>query len=146
VFHTDNGKEFTGSDVLELLKEYSNHIVTVTGRPRTPRDQGSVESMNKTVKSVLEHLQNAELLTNRKPNWTRLLGKAMQPINSKKLRGYDEEPYKVVFGQPFNPHYSCKYDILRKCKTIDDMLKCTDDEKIRQVAKTCILDDKKKES
>lgn len=26
VFHTDNGKEFTGSDVLELLKEYSENV------------------------------------------------------------------------------------------------------------------------
>jgi transposase InsO family protein len=42
IFHTDNGKEFTAKSILEFLKTRSPHTTTVTGRPRTPRDQGSV--------------------------------------------------------------------------------------------------------
>ncbi len=38
IFHTDNGKEFTANEILVLLKEYSESIITVTGRPRTPSD------------------------------------------------------------------------------------------------------------
>jgi len=47
IFHTDNGKEFTAKVVLKVLREMNPHIYAVTGRPRRPQDQGSVESMNK---------------------------------------------------------------------------------------------------
>jgi len=46
IFHTDNGKEFTAKVVLKALREMNLHIFTVTGRPRRPQDQGSVESMS----------------------------------------------------------------------------------------------------
>ena len=50
IFHTDKGKEFTGKEILKCLRIINPNILTVTGRPRVPRDQGSVESMNKTIK------------------------------------------------------------------------------------------------
>jgi transposase InsO family protein len=53
IFHTDNGKEFTAKCVLELLRHLNPNILAVTGRPRHPRDQGSVENGNKLVKRVL---------------------------------------------------------------------------------------------
>ena len=61
IFHTDNGKEFIGKEILKCLRIISPCILTVTGRPRVPRDQGSVESMNKTVKRVIQ----AELVEHR---------------------------------------------------------------------------------
>ena len=36
--------------------ETCNQIITVTGRPRTPSDQGSVESMNKLVERIIQDL------------------------------------------------------------------------------------------
>ncbi len=56
IFHTDNGKEFTALEILNVLRTMSSSIITVTGRPRTPRDQGSVESMNKLVKRALMNI------------------------------------------------------------------------------------------
>ena len=53
IFHTDNGKEFTAKCVLELLRNFNPNIISVTGRPRRPRDQGSVENVNKLVKRVI---------------------------------------------------------------------------------------------
>jgi IS30 family transposase len=53
IFHTDNGKEFTAKVVLEFLCDLNPNILTVTGRPRHPSDQGSVENMNKFVKKTL---------------------------------------------------------------------------------------------
>jgi transposase InsO family protein len=53
ILHTDNGKEFTVKLLIQSMKEHSPLMVTVTGRPRTPRDQGSVENMNKHVKKAL---------------------------------------------------------------------------------------------
>ena len=52
-FHIDNGKVFVAKVVMQILKENNPNILTATGRPRTPRDQGSVESMNKLTKRVL---------------------------------------------------------------------------------------------
>jgi transposase InsO family protein len=53
IFHTDNGKGFTAKVVLEFLWDLNPNILTVTGRPRCPSDQGSVENMNKFVKRTL---------------------------------------------------------------------------------------------
>ena len=53
IFHTDNGKEFTARRILRFLRSISPSIITVTGRPRQPSDQGSVESMNKLVKRLI---------------------------------------------------------------------------------------------
>ena len=47
IFHTDNGKEFTAKCVLEFLCHLNPNMLAVTGRPRRPRDQGSVENVNK---------------------------------------------------------------------------------------------------
>ncbi len=40
--------------VVDLLKASNPNCFIVTGRPRTPRDQGSVESANKVVQQVLK--------------------------------------------------------------------------------------------
>jgi hypothetical protein len=45
IFHTDNGKEFTAKVVLEFFRDLNPNILTVTGRPRRPSDQGSVENI-----------------------------------------------------------------------------------------------------
>ena len=59
--------------------------MTVTGRPCTPRDQGSVENMNKLVKRVIEPLENEDRLNGIEPNWTRFLGRCMLLLH---LLGY----------------------------------------------------------
>jgi IS30 family transposase len=53
VLQSDNGKEFTGSALLDMLYELDPAITTVYGRPRTPRDQGSVERLNQTIKRII---------------------------------------------------------------------------------------------
>jgi hypothetical protein len=53
VLHTNSGEEFTAKEVLEKMKKMSPHLTTVTGRPRTPRDQGSVKRSNQVVKNML---------------------------------------------------------------------------------------------
>ena len=53
IFHTDNGKEFTVKSILTFLCEMNPNVLTVTGQPQCPCDQGSVKSVNKLVKRVL---------------------------------------------------------------------------------------------
>ncbi len=56
IFHIDNGNEFTAKVVVDMLKNINPTILTVTGHLRTPRDQGSIEQANKTVKRMLSDL------------------------------------------------------------------------------------------
>jgi hypothetical protein len=53
ILHTDDGRECTGKVILKSMKDNAPSMVTVTGQPRTPRDQGSVENMNFHVKKAL---------------------------------------------------------------------------------------------
>jgi hypothetical protein len=48
-FHANNGKEFITTIVVDLIKESIPNCFIVTGCPRAPQDQGSVESANKIV-------------------------------------------------------------------------------------------------
>jgi hypothetical protein len=142
IFHTDNGTEFTANEILTLLKRYNRAIITVTGRPRTPRDQGSVESVNKLVKNVIEQIQNHERLNgNAVPNWPMLLGACMQTINSKQgKQKFDVSPYMAVFGQPYNQPIECELEVMRKCKTIEERLDVSNDERLHQLAdEVCLL-------
>ncbi len=82
IFHTDNGKEFTVKCVLEFLRHRNPNIITVTGRPRHPRNQGSVENVNKLVKRVLGTVLSERRLAGQNPNWTKVLGSVAAVINS----------------------------------------------------------------
>jgi hypothetical protein len=46
IFHTNNGKEFTAKSILQFLCAMNPNIITVTGRPRCPCDQGSIHVRN----------------------------------------------------------------------------------------------------
>ncbi len=56
LFNSDNGKEFIMTIVVDLLKASNPNCFIVTGRPRTPHDQGSIESTNKSVQQVLKSI------------------------------------------------------------------------------------------
>ena len=40
IFHTDNGNEFTARLIIDMIADINPAILTVTGCPHTPRDQG----------------------------------------------------------------------------------------------------------
>jgi hypothetical protein len=53
----------------------------VTGRPRRPSDQGSVENMNKFVKRTLGTVLAEYRLVGKHQNWTEVLGSIASAIN-----------------------------------------------------------------
>jgi hypothetical protein len=53
IFHMDNGKEFTAKLILQFLRAINPNILSVTGCPRQPCNQGSTENMNKFIKRIL---------------------------------------------------------------------------------------------
>ena len=136
IFHTDNGKEFVAKEVLTLLKDLNPHISAVTGRPRTPRDQGSVEVMNKLVKKTLMMIESDEMDNNgvKDPNWTNYLGRVMSVINDQCGRGkYAETAYKAAFGMDYD------LPIRSKCDTIEERLRDNQDPRLEFVAKELCL-------
>ena len=104
----------------------------VTGRPRTPRDQGSVESANKLVQSVLKSisLEMRLRLPQTKVNWTALLGQVMAVCNSHSgIRKNSMSSYEAVFGQKYHPQLKCNMSQMRECKSIFQRLKLSPDER-----------------
>jgi hypothetical protein len=80
--HADNGKEFITTIVVDLIKESNLNCFIVTGRPRTPWDQGSVESANKIIQQVLKSISLEKCLWSIEVNWTKLLGQVKVVCNS----------------------------------------------------------------
>ena len=76
-FNSDNGKEFIARVVVDLLKESNPNCYVVTGRPRTPPDQGSVESANKVVQQVLKSILSENHLHSKEVKWTKLHGQVI---------------------------------------------------------------------
>ncbi len=124
IFHTDNGKEFTARRILRFLRSISPSIITVTGRPRQPSDQGSVEIMNKLVKRLIGSELAERRAAGDNPNWTEILGAIMSNINSQHGRMINSvSAYQAVFGQLYDQSVSCSLDDARDCWTVEQRLK-----------------------
>lgn len=125
VYQTDNGNEVSSAEVVNILKRLHPGIITVTGRPRTPRDQGSVENANKVVKKTIALLEEEEKQAgNPNPSWVELLPRAMSAMNSVHGRQRDHcDPYSIVFGMEFNEPMISSINNLHKCKTVADRIK-----------------------
>ena len=55
IAHMDNGKELKNDDVLKMLLRMNLSCSTVHGKPRTPREQGSVECANRSIKAMIDN-------------------------------------------------------------------------------------------
>jgi len=132
IFHTDNGKEFVAKKVVELLKKNNPHCYPIQGRPRTPRDQGSVERGNGTVQRILNSILSERRQLGLHDNWTLILGQVMTCCNNHSTRlKYSVSAYEAVFGQKLQTPVSCSIDQLRKCRSIADRLRICPDERLQ---------------
>jgi hypothetical protein len=128
IFHTDNAKEFTAKLILQFLCAMNPNILRVTGHPRHPRDQGSIENMNKFVKRVLGMVLAERQLAGWNPNWTEVLGSVSATINSQHGRGKNNVSlYKTVFGHKFNHKFACSKEEACRCWTLDKRMQVTND-------------------
>jgi hypothetical protein len=134
ILHTDNGREFTAKEVLAKMKKMSPHLTTVHGRPRTPRDQGSVERANQVVKNMLYAFEREQRINGDKPNWTLAISHVNACINSKEQDGkHGISSYEVVFNMPFEDTDQILPSDLRQCETVKDRIKI----KKNQISMTC---------
>jgi hypothetical protein len=119
LFNSDNGKEFSATVVVDLLKESNPNCYIVTSCPRTPRDQGSVESANKVVQQVLKSILSENCLRSKEINWTKLLGQVMVVCNRHSgIWKNSVSSYEVVFGQKYHQQLQCSLSEMRECKLI----------------------------
>ena len=118
IFHTDNGTEFIGKETI------NPNILTVTGRPRVPRDQGSVKSMNKTVKQVLQAELAERHLRGENLNWTEILGCVASCVNSHCSQGKYEVPsYNAIFGCSYHQEVNVTKEEAHQCWNIGEQIK-----------------------
>jgi hypothetical protein len=111
------------------------HIYAVTGHPRRPQDQGSVESMNKLVKRILGTVLTERRLAGDNPNWTEVLGMVAATINSQHGRGKDDvSSFEAVYDQVLNHDMSCSKAEARQCWTLSQFLKVTNDAEFAEYA------------
>jgi hypothetical protein len=102
------------------------------GRPRTPRDQGSVESANKVVQQVLKSISSENCLRSKEVNWTKLLGQVMAVCNSHSgIRKNSVSSYEAVFGQKYHQQLQCNLSEMRECKSIFQRLKLSPNERLQ---------------
>jgi hypothetical protein len=129
LLNSDNGKEFIAKIVVDLLKASNPNCFIITGRPRTPRDQGSIESANKIVQQVLKSILSENCLRSIEVNWTKLLGQVMAVCNSHSgQRKHSVSSYEAEFGQKYNPQLKCNMSEMRECQSIFQRLKLIPDE------------------
>ncbi len=132
LFNSDNGKEFIATIVVDLIKASNPNCFIVRGRPRTPRDQGSVESANKVVQQVLKSISLENRVRSIKMNWTKLLGQVMAVCNSHSgIKKHIVLSYEAVFGQKYHTQLKCNISEIRECGSIFQRLKLSPDEQLK---------------
>jgi hypothetical protein len=113
ISNTNNEKEFIAKLVVDLMKQNNPNCFIVTGQPRTPRDQGSIESTNKFVQCVMKSISLERCLAGLEVNWTRFLGQVMAVCNS--LSGRKKIAYpttRLYLDKSIIPCYSAAW---QKC-------------------------------
>ncbi len=131
MFNSDNGKEFIATIVVDLLKASNPNCFIVTGCPRTPHDQRSIESANKVVQQVLKCNSSENRLRAIPVNWTQLLGQVMAVCNSHSgIRKNSVSSYEAVFGQKYHSQLKCNISGMRECKSIFQRLKLSPNERL----------------
>ena len=102
ILQSDNDKEFRGRYLLEELYRRCPSMVTMFGRPRTPRDQGSVENMNKHMKKCIHRHEEALRQLGKDANWMKILGSVQFKLNQKKQKGPNGvSAFDSVFGNRY---------------------------------------------
>ena len=100
--HTDNGKEFVAAEVTRLLHEISPSSRTLTGRPRTPRDQGSIERSNGAIKNCLGSGVQDEILAGTKDaSWLTEYPRVFAGLNASSNRSDGLSAYFMLFGMNY---------------------------------------------
>ena len=123
IFHHDNGSEFIAKVVRDIL-EGEPLVCTVTGQPRKPTDQGSVERLNQEVKKVMDHeIMMAKERGVEDPSWVDLIPQTTVTMNNTVSYGNNQlTPYQHVYGMDYDcPIITMPLGDMAKLKTVADL-------------------------
>ena len=95
ILQSDNGNEFVGAPVKELMQKYWPDTQLVHGAPRYPQSQGSIERANGVVESMLKCI----IRESESEDWAENLERIQWAKNMCHHRVINMAPYKAVFGQ-----------------------------------------------
>jgi hypothetical protein len=119
------------------MKTMSPNLTTVTGRPRTPRDQGSVERSNKVVKDMLYAFERDQRLNGETPNWVKAIPNVNAAINAREGEGkHCISSYEVVFNMPFHNREQVLPTVLRRCETVNQRRRLMEDSNFSDMLKS----------
>jgi hypothetical protein len=122
--------------MVDLMKQNNLNCFIDTGCPRTPRDQGSVESANKLVQCVMKSISSERYLAGLEVNWTRFLGQVMAVCNSHSGRKkYCVSNNEAVFGQKYHPALMCSLAEICECRSIFQRVQISPDERLKKYIK-----------
>jgi hypothetical protein len=134
ILHIDNSKEFTGKEILDLIKQKAPYCTTVTGQPMTPSDQGSVKNMTYQVRKALYAFEQQDRNNGKEPNWTKNIGQMVTALNSKKLKGMSQvPPYEAVFGIHYHDPEHESVETLRLCSTVRERWNLKKESKFKEM-------------
>jgi hypothetical protein len=132
--YADNGKEFIATIVWELLVKNNPNCFLVTGRPRTLRNQGSVESGNKLVSQIRKSLACERQRARLEDNWTKYLGQIMACCNSHAGQARQSiSNYKAVFGMKYHAGLRCPLSEMHQSQNISEWLRISPDERLAKL-------------
>lgn len=95
ILQSDNGNEFVGAPLRNMMKTFWPGTKLVHGSPRHPQSQGSVEKANGDVKRMLRGLMQEKNTY----YWVDLLKQVQWTKNMVNHRVIGMSPYEAVFGQ-----------------------------------------------
>ena len=95
ILQSDNGNEFVGAPLKNMMKTFWPGTELVHGSPRHPQSQGSVEKANGDVKRMLSGLMREKSIS----HWAELLKQVQWTKNNVTHRVIGMTPYEAVFGQ-----------------------------------------------
>jgi hypothetical protein len=119
--------------VVDLMMKNNPNCFIVTRHPRTPCDQGSVESANKLVQCVMKSISSERCLAGLIVKWTRFLGQVMAVCNSHSgQKRYCVSNFEAVFGQKYHSTLKCSLADMRECQSISQRLWLSLDERLEK--------------
>ena len=128
--------QFKTKVVHELLCKFNPNILSVYGQPRRPQDQGSAENMNKFVKRNIGAILSECKMFDENSNWTEVLGIVAAAINSQHGHCKDDvSSFEAVYGQVHHHELSCSNNEARRCWSVPQWLKVTNDRDFEAYAK-----------
>jgi hypothetical protein len=102
------------------------NILSLTGQPCCPFDQGSIEGMNQLVKRIIGSVLTEQRLVDDNPNWTEVLVSVAAVINSQHGCGKDDVSSKeAVYGPQYDHKVSCSKEEAHWCWTLPQLLRVT---------------------